>query len=33
VIDRGDGRVTLDGRPLAIDPIDELPLNRRYFLR
>jgi urease subunit alpha len=32
-IDPSDGRVTLEGRPLAIDPIDELPLNRRYFLR
>jgi urease subunit alpha len=32
-IDPGDGRVTLDGRPLAIEPVDELPLNRRYFLR
>jgi urease subunit alpha len=32
-IDPTDGRVTLEGRPLAIDPIDELPLNRRYFLR
>ena len=28
-----DGRVTLDGRPIAIEPVDELPLNRRYFLR
>ncbi len=28
-----DGRVTLDGRPLAIDAVDELPLSRRYFLR
>ena len=32
-IDVTDGRVTLDGRPLAIDPVDELPLSRRYFLR
>jgi urease subunit alpha len=32
-VDRGDGRVTLDGRVLAIEPTDELPLNRRYFLR
>jgi urease subunit alpha len=32
-IDPTDGRVTLDGRPLAIDPVDELPLSRRYFLR
>jgi len=28
-----DGRVTLDGAPLAIDPVDEVPLSRRYFLR
>ncbi|HLO34992.1 MAG TPA: hypothetical protein VK194_02880, partial [Candidatus Deferrimicrobium sp.] len=32
-IDPADGRVTLDGRPLAIEPVDELPLSRRYFLR
>jgi urease subunit alpha len=32
-IDPTDGRVTLDGEPVAIDPVDELPLNRRYFLR
>ena len=32
-IDPRDGRVTLDGEPLAIDPVDELPLSRRYFLR
>jgi urease subunit alpha len=32
-IDPTDGRVTLDGRPLAMDPVDELPLSRRYFLR
>ena len=32
-IDPRDGRVTLDGQPLSIDPVDELPLNRRYFLR
>ena len=28
-----DGRVTLDGRPLAVDPVDEVPLSRRYLLR
>ena len=28
-----DGSVTLDGRPLAVAPIAEVPLNRRYFLR
>jgi urease subunit alpha len=32
-IDPGDGRVTLDGAPLATEPVDDLPLNRRYFLR
>ena len=32
-IDPSDGRVTLGGRPLAIDPVEELPLSRRYFLR
>jgi urease subunit alpha len=32
-IDPGDGRVTLDGRALAVDPVDEVPLSRRYFLR
>ncbi|MBA2381084.1 MAG: amidohydrolase family protein, partial [Chloroflexi bacterium] len=32
-IDPTDGRVTLDGRLLAVDPVDDLPLNRRYFLR
>lgn len=32
-IDTADGRVTLAGRPLAADPVSDLPLNRRYFLR
>ena len=32
-IDPVDGRVTLDGRPLEVGPVDELPLNRRYWLR
>lgn len=32
-IDRTDGRVTLDGRELAADPVIDLPLNRRYWLR
>ena len=32
-VDPGDGRVTLEGRPLAVDPASELPLSRRYFLR
>jgi len=32
-IDPVEGRVTLDGRPLAAEPVDDLPLNRRYWLR
>ena len=32
-IDPVDGRVTLDGRHLAVEPVNELPLNRRYWLR
>jgi urease subunit alpha len=32
-IDPTDGWVTLEDRRLAIDPVDELPLSRRYFLR
>jgi hypothetical protein len=28
-----DGRVTLAGRALAVEPVAELPLNRRYLLR
>jgi urease subunit alpha len=32
-VDVGDGRVTLDGRPLAVGPVAEVPLSRRYFLR
>ena len=32
-IDPGDGRVTLAGRALAIEPATALPLSRRYFLR
>lgn len=32
-IDPIDGRVTLGGRPLAIEPVTDLPLSRRYFLR
>ena len=32
-VDVRDGRVTLDGRPLAIDPVTEVPLSRRYLLR
>jgi urease subunit alpha len=32
-VDPVDGRVTLDGRPLAAEPLTEVPLSRRYFLR
>jgi urease subunit alpha len=32
-IDLADGRVSLDGRPLAMDPVAEVPLSRRYLLR
>jgi urease subunit alpha len=32
-IDPADGRVTLAGRLLAAEPVSDLPLNRRYFLR
>jgi len=32
-VDPRDGRVTLAGRPLAVEPVSELPLNRRYWLR
>jgi urease subunit alpha len=32
-VDPRDGRVTLDGRPLAFGPVEEVPLSRRYFLR
>jgi urease subunit alpha len=28
-----DGRVTLAGRPLAAEPVSEVPLSRRYLLR
>ncbi|MBI2781810.1 MAG: urease subunit alpha [Chloroflexi bacterium] len=28
-----DGSVTLAGRPLAAEPVTDLPLSRRYFLR
>jgi urease subunit alpha len=28
-----DGRVTLAGRPLAAEPLNDVPLSRRYFLR
>ncbi|MDO8483393.1 MAG: urease subunit alpha [Candidatus Limnocylindrales bacterium] len=32
-IDPVDGRVTLAGRPLEVEPIDAVPMNRRYWLR
>jgi urease subunit alpha len=32
-VDPRDGRVTLAGRPLATEPLREVPLSRRYFLR
>jgi urease subunit alpha len=32
-VDLGDGRVTLDEQPLAVEPVTEVPLSRRYFLR
>lgn len=32
-VDPLDGRVTLAGRPLRVEPVDEVPLSRRYFLR
>ncbi len=31
-IDPADGTVRLQGRVLAVDPVDEVPLNRRYLL-
>jgi urease subunit alpha len=32
-VDPADGRVSLAGRPLAVEPVAEVPLSRRYFLR
>ena len=32
-IDPLDGRVTLDGERLAVDPVREVPLSRRYLFR
>jgi len=32
-VDVRDGTVQLDGRPLAVTAVDEVPLSRRYFLR
>ena len=31
-VSRVDGAVTLDGRRLAVEPVSDVPLNRRYFL-
>ena len=31
-VDPGDGSVTLEGRVLAVDPVSEVPLSRRYLL-
>jgi urease subunit alpha len=32
-VDAGDGTVMLDGRRVAVDAVDEVPLSRRYLLR
>ena len=32
-IDPSDGAVSLEGQPLAVKPVSDLPLNRRHFLR
>jgi urease subunit alpha len=32
-VDPRDGRVSLAGRPLEAEPLKEVPLSRRYFLR
>jgi urease subunit alpha len=32
-VDVADGSVTLDGRPLTVEPVAEVPLSRRYLLR
>ena len=31
-VDPADGTVTLEGRILAVGPVSEVPLNRRYLL-
>ena len=31
-VDPADGAVTLEGRILPVDPVSEVPLNRRYLL-
>ncbi len=32
-VDPGDGTVTLDDQPVAVEPVGEVPLSRRYLLR
>ena len=32
-VDPVDGTVSLDGRVLGVEPVAEVPLSRRYFLR
>jgi urease subunit alpha len=32
-VDVADGSVSLDGRPLAVEPVTDVPLSRRYVLR
>jgi urease subunit alpha len=32
-VDVSDGTVTLDDVPLAVEPVDEVPLSRRYLMR
>ena len=32
-VDVRDGAVSLGGRPLAVEPVRDVPLSRRYFLR
>ena len=31
-VDPGDGTVTLDGEVVAVEPVGEVPLSRRYLL-
>jgi urease alpha subunit len=31
-VDPQDGTVTLDGRVLAVEPVHEIPLGRKYML-
>lgn len=32
LVDPADGNVTLEVRVLAVDPVSEVPLNRRHLL-